>query len=190
MENLAIHSFLRWKVIILQILATNSLIQSLFERLGEYTFLSPGVKGLISLPASLVTYPLWRMVVYQCFHGGTQCAVLVHSGQPLRGPEQHSRNHGIYDVKSQGGTFGCQKTNILNHKENQCLSASSMSDREKCLHWSYLTALQEISHLNRYCFNMRRAVTTRPWWMKRKNTMIQIQYDLYCMQLLVCLIEC
>ena len=36
-ENLTFHSLLRWKVIILQILAT-SLIQSLFERLGEYTF--------------------------------------------------------------------------------------------------------------------------------------------------------
>ena len=37
MENLTLDSLLRWKVIILQILAT-SLIQSLFERLGEYTF--------------------------------------------------------------------------------------------------------------------------------------------------------
>ena len=37
MENLTFHSLLRCKVIILQILAT-SLIQSLFERLGEYTF--------------------------------------------------------------------------------------------------------------------------------------------------------
>ena len=37
MENLTFHSLLRWKVIILQILAT-SLIQSLFERLGGYTF--------------------------------------------------------------------------------------------------------------------------------------------------------
>ena len=37
MENLTFHSLLRLKVIILQILAT-SLIQSLFERLGEYTF--------------------------------------------------------------------------------------------------------------------------------------------------------
>ena len=37
MENLTFHSLLRWKVIILQILTT-SLIQSLFERLGEYTF--------------------------------------------------------------------------------------------------------------------------------------------------------
>ena len=37
MENLAFHSLLRSKIIILQILAT-SLIQLLFERLGEYTF--------------------------------------------------------------------------------------------------------------------------------------------------------
>ena len=37
MENLTFHSLLRWKVIILQILTT-SLIQLLFERLGEYTF--------------------------------------------------------------------------------------------------------------------------------------------------------
>ena len=37
MENLTFHSLLRWKVIILQILAT-SRIQLLFERLGEYTF--------------------------------------------------------------------------------------------------------------------------------------------------------
>ena len=38
------HSLLRWKVIILQILAT-SLIQSLFERLGEYTFWAQEWKG-------------------------------------------------------------------------------------------------------------------------------------------------
>ena len=44
MENLAFHSLLRWKVIILQILAT-SLIQSLFERLGEYTFWAQEWKG-------------------------------------------------------------------------------------------------------------------------------------------------
>ena len=37
MENLTFHSLLRSKIIILQILAT-SLIQLLFERLGEYTF--------------------------------------------------------------------------------------------------------------------------------------------------------
>ena len=43
-ENLAFHSLLRWKVIILQILAT-SLIQSLFERLGEYTFWAQEWKG-------------------------------------------------------------------------------------------------------------------------------------------------
>ena len=44
MENLTFHSLLRWKVIILQTLAT-SLIQSLFERLGEYTFWSQAWKG-------------------------------------------------------------------------------------------------------------------------------------------------
>ena len=44
MENLTFHSLLRWKVIILQILAT-SLIQSLFERLGEYTFWAQEWKG-------------------------------------------------------------------------------------------------------------------------------------------------
>ena len=44
MENLTYHSLLRWKVIILQILAT-SLIQSLFERLGEYTFWAQEWKG-------------------------------------------------------------------------------------------------------------------------------------------------
>ena len=43
-ENLTFHSLLRWKVIILQILAT-SLIQSLFERLGEYTFWAQERKG-------------------------------------------------------------------------------------------------------------------------------------------------
>ena len=47
MENLTFHSLLRWKVIILQIIAT-SLIQSLFERLGEYTFWAFWVKGLRS----------------------------------------------------------------------------------------------------------------------------------------------
>ena len=44
MENLTFHSLLRWKVIILQILAT-SVIQSLFERLGEYTFWAQEWKG-------------------------------------------------------------------------------------------------------------------------------------------------
>ena len=44
MENLSFHSLLRWNVIILQILAT-SLIQSLFERLGEYTFWAQEWKG-------------------------------------------------------------------------------------------------------------------------------------------------
>ena len=44
MENFTFHSLLRWKVIILQILAT-SLIQSLFERLGEYTFWAQEWKG-------------------------------------------------------------------------------------------------------------------------------------------------
>ena len=44
MENLTFHSLLRWKVIILQILAT-SLIQSLFERLEEYTFWAQEWKG-------------------------------------------------------------------------------------------------------------------------------------------------
>ena len=44
MKNLTFHSLLRWKVIILQILAT-SLIQSLFERLGEYTFRAQEWKG-------------------------------------------------------------------------------------------------------------------------------------------------
>ena len=44
MENLTFHSLLRWKVIILQILVT-SLIQSLFERLGEYTFWAQEWKG-------------------------------------------------------------------------------------------------------------------------------------------------
>ena len=43
-ENLAFHSLLRWKMIIIQILAT-SLIQSLFERLGEYTFWAQEWKG-------------------------------------------------------------------------------------------------------------------------------------------------
>ena len=44
MKNLTFHSLLGWKVIILQILAT-SLIQSLFERLGEYTFWAQEGKG-------------------------------------------------------------------------------------------------------------------------------------------------
>ena len=44
MKNLTFHSLLRWKVVILQILAT-SLIQSLFERLGEYTFIAQEWKG-------------------------------------------------------------------------------------------------------------------------------------------------
>ena len=44
MENLTFHSLLRWKVIILQILTT-SLIQLLFERLGEYTFWAQEWKG-------------------------------------------------------------------------------------------------------------------------------------------------
>ena len=44
MENLTFHSLLRWKVVIIQILAT-SLIQSLLERLGEYTFLAQEWKG-------------------------------------------------------------------------------------------------------------------------------------------------
>ena len=44
MENLTFHSLLRWKVIILQILATSP-IQSLFERLGEYTFWAQEWKG-------------------------------------------------------------------------------------------------------------------------------------------------
>ena len=44
MENLAFHSLLRLKVIVLQILAT-SLIQLLFERLGEYTFWAQEWKG-------------------------------------------------------------------------------------------------------------------------------------------------
>ena len=44
MENLTFHSLLRSKIIILQILAT-SLIQLLFERLGEYTFWAQEWKG-------------------------------------------------------------------------------------------------------------------------------------------------
>ena len=44
MENLTFHSLLRSKIILLQILAT-SLIQLLFERLGEYTFWAQEWKG-------------------------------------------------------------------------------------------------------------------------------------------------
>ena len=44
MEKLTFHSLLRSKIIILQILAT-SLIQLLFERLGEYTFWAQEWKG-------------------------------------------------------------------------------------------------------------------------------------------------
>ena len=44
MENLTFHSLLRWKMIIIQILAT-PLMHFLFKRLGECTFW--GVKGLI-----------------------------------------------------------------------------------------------------------------------------------------------
>ena len=51
--ELDFHSLLRWKVIILQILAT-SLIQSLFERLGEYTFWAQEWKGYCAGSAGLL----------------------------------------------------------------------------------------------------------------------------------------
>ena len=45
-ENLAFHSLLRWKMILIRILTT-LLMHFLFRRLGECTFFSLGVKGLI-----------------------------------------------------------------------------------------------------------------------------------------------
>ena len=62
MENLTFHSLLRWKMIILQILAT-SLIHFLFERLGECTFLSSGVKGLTVQKAIINSYLSSEVIV-------------------------------------------------------------------------------------------------------------------------------
>ena len=62
-ENLTFHSLLRWKVIILQILAT-SLIQSLFERLGEDNFWAQEWKGRVGKQGHFVAATLltWRHV--------------------------------------------------------------------------------------------------------------------------------
>ena len=63
MENLTFHSLLRWKVIILQILAT-SLIQLLFERLGNTLFelRSERVKEHPQCCGCLGTLKLWRVI--------------------------------------------------------------------------------------------------------------------------------
>ena len=92
-ENLTFHSLLRWKVIILQILAT-SLIQSLFERLGEYTFWAQEWKGYqkdgslqiekiyynkYTLKKLIENWSMTRMVVSTAQHSTVQCSTSVCS---------------------------------------------------------------------------------------------------------------